>query len=173
MPAGSHTLYGERRRACRGKHGCHRSRSTSAANLPRRSRDRGASRTPPLTGDCETNVAGYMTTDWVISRPTKGARAVPAGLNTLDGRRRRAHRGKHGCHRSRRTGAPNPPRQSHNHGAPRTVHPTAVSETNVAAYDATGVEDYTSTARPPHGSAETYPHATTVGGGVPDAPCVG
>ena len=66
-----------------------------------------------------------------------GARAAPATLHTLGDGRRRIHRGKRGCCRSGRTGAFNPTRQSHSRGAPRTVHPTGNSETNVAAYRAT------------------------------------
>ena len=80
-------------------------------------------------------------------RRTNGARAVPAGLHMLGNKRYRVHRIKRGCCRSRRTSATNPPRQSRSHGAPRTVHPTAVSETNVAAYDATGAENHTSRLR--------------------------
>ena len=86
---------------------------------------------------------------------------------------RRAHRGKRGCHRSRRPSAPTLPRRSRDHGAPRTVHPTGSSVTGLAAYDATDVENHTQTARPPHGSAKMYPIAQPVGGGVPDAPSVG
>ena len=59
------------------------------------------------------------------SRLTKGARAVPAILHTLDGGSYRAHRRKHGCNRPRRPSAPTLPRQSRNRGAPRTVRPTS------------------------------------------------
>ena len=45
----------------------------------------GASRTPPLTGGCETNVAAYNAADAITSRLTNGARAAPAGLHTLGG----------------------------------------------------------------------------------------
>ena len=86
---------------------------------------------------------------------------------------RRAHRGKRGCHRSRRPSASNAARQARDRGAPRAVHPTGSSVTGLAAYDATDVENHTQTARPPHGSAKMYPIAQPVGGGVPDAPSVG
>ena len=168
-----HTWGSKRYRAHRIKRRCNRSRRTGAPNPPRQSHNHGAPRTVHPTAGSETNVAGYMTTDWVISRPTKGARAVPAGLNTLDGERRRAHRGKHGCHRSRSTAASNEARRSRDRGASRTPPLTGNSETNVAAWNVTGIENLTQTAHISHGSAETYPHATTVGGGVPDAPSVG
>ena len=86
---------------------------------------------------------------------------------------RRAHRLYCGQNRSRPTDASDLARQSHGRGAPRTVHPTGGCETNVAAWNVTGVENHTQTARPPYGSDETYLLATTVGGGVPDAPFVG
>ena len=47
----------------------------------------GASGTPPPTGGCETCAAGCAATDEVVSRLTNGARAVPAGLDTLGGGR--------------------------------------------------------------------------------------
>ena len=81
---------------------------------------------------------GMLCKWYVCPTPHNGARAVPAGLNVLGGGHRLAHRGKHGCNRSRRTGAPNQPRQSRGHGAPRTVHPTGDSETGLAAYNVTG-----------------------------------
>ena len=95
----------------------------------------------------------------VCPAPPNGARAVPAGLDALGSGRHRAHRIKHGCNRPRRTDAPNPPRQSRSHGAPRTVHPTGSSVTGLAAYIVTDMENHTQTARPPCGSAKrTHTH---------------
>ena len=59
----------------------------------------------------------------------------------------RAHRGKHGQNRSALTDASNPPRRSRERGAPRTVHPTGGCVSNAAAYNLTGVINYTSRLR--------------------------
>ena len=124
VPAGLDTLDGGGYRAHRRKCGCHRSRRPSAPTLPRRSRDRGAPRTVRPTGWRASNALAYDVMCAVPSRLTKGARAVPAILHTLDGGSYRAHRRKHGCNRSRQPSAPTLPRQSRNRGAPRTVRPT-------------------------------------------------
>ena len=92
---------------------------------------------------------------------------MPAGLHTWGGKRYRAHRIKRGRNRSRSTSAANLPRRSHDRGAPRTVRPTGNCVSNVAVHNVTCTENYTHTARPAHGSAETYPHATTVGAASP------
>ena len=54
VPAGLHTWGDGRKRERRGKRGCGWSRWTDASNAARRSHNRRASRTPPLTGGCET-----------------------------------------------------------------------------------------------------------------------
>ena len=54
---------------------------------PGRCPEEGASRTPPPTAGCETGVAAYDAAYAVPSRRTKGARAVPAELDTLGCRR--------------------------------------------------------------------------------------
>ena len=146
---------------------------TPAPNPPRQSSNgRGVEDAAPY-GGCETNVAAYNAAGAIPSRLTNGARAVPAELHTWGNGRNRAHRLRRGQNRSRRPSAPTLPRRSRNRGAPRTVRPTDDSETNVAAWNVTGARNNTQTARPPHGSAETYPLAATVGGGVPDAPSAG
>ena len=109
-----------------------------------------------------------------VGAPVKnGARAVPAGLHTWGGKRYRAHRIKRGRNRSCPTSAANLSRRSHDRGAPRTVRPTGNCVSNVAVHNVTCTENHTHTARPLHGSAETLPIATTVGGGVLDAPSAG
>ena len=173
MPAILHTLDGGSYGAHRRKRGCHRPRRPSAPTLPRQSLNRGAPRTVHPTGDCETNVAAY---DAMYAVPSR--LSMVRGLCPRDWMRgvvdaRMAHRGKRGCGWSRRAGASNAARRSHNRGASMTPPLTGGSETNVAAYDVTGAGNHTHTARLPHGSAETYPIATTVGGGVLDAPSVG
>ena len=134
------------RRAHRGWRGCCWSRQTTAPNPPRQSGSRGASRTPPLT------VGVIRTLQHVWSGC--GSRRLPMvrGLCPRNCIRwvvdaRRAHRGKRGCHWSRRPSAPTLPRRSRNRGAPRTVHPTCSSETGLAAYIATGAENHTSRLR--------------------------
>ena len=62
------------------------------------------------------------------------------------------------------------PRRSRDHGAPRMVHPTSWCVSSVAAYNVTDAKNYTQTAHIPHGSAETYPIAPTVGGRRPRRP---
>ena len=173
MPAILHTLDGGSYGAHRRKRGCHRPRRPSAPTLPRQSRNRGAPRTVRPTGGCETTVAAY---DAMYAVPSR--LSMVRGLCPRDWMRgvvdaRMAHRGKRGCGWSRRAGASNAARRSHNRGASRTPPLTGGCETNVAAYDVTGAGNHTHTARLPHGSAETYPIATTVGGGVLDAPSVG
>ena len=127
----------------------------------------------PLRATAERTLQ-HTTRQMRFPTPTNGARAVPAGLDTLGGGREAgAPFVLWAKNRSRPTDASDAPRQSHGRGAPRTVHPTGGCETNVAAYEATGAENYTRTTRPPHGSDETYPIAQPVGGGVLDAPFVG
>ena len=113
------------RRARRGWRGCCRSRRTGAPNPPRRSRGHGAPRTVHPTVGAKQTLRRIWQCVRFPSRLTKGARAVPAILHTLDGGSYRAHRRKHGCNRSRRPSAPTLPRQSRNRGAPRTVRPTS------------------------------------------------
>ena len=107
----------------------------------------GASRTPPLTGGCETNVAAYNAADAITSRPPMVRGLCPRdcirGAVDVGGRTV----GNAGATRQALTGASNPPRQSRDHGAPRTVHPTGGSETGLAAYNATGVINRTSRLR--------------------------
>ena len=147
-----------------------RMRLTHPGNHPAQ----GASRTPPPTAGCETKAAAYDAAGAVSSRLTNGARAVPAILHTLDGGSYRAHRGKHGCNRSRWPSAPTLPRQSRNRGAPRTVRPTSWQQNERCGMERNGCrQSQTINSRPPHGSAETYPQATAVGGGVLDAPSAG
>ena len=170
MPAILHTLDGRRRRAHRRKHGCNRSRRPSAPTLPRQSLNRGAPRTVHPTGDCETTVAANDAMYAVPSRLSMVRGLCPRDCIRGVVGARQAHRGKRGQNRSRSTSASKAARRSHNHGASWTPPLTGGSETNVAAYDVTGAGNHTHTARLPHGSAETYPIATTVGGGVLDAP---
>ena len=80
VPAGYVSLGGGRHRVRRGKRGCHWPRRPSAPTLPRRSRNRGASRTPPLTGDSETNVSAWNVTDAVklyLTAPLKRTHTHP------------------------------------------------------------------------------------------------
>ena len=70
-------------RTHRGKRGCCRSSQTSAANDTRQSHGHGAPRTVHPTGGSVSNAAGYDAADTVAPRLTNGARAVPAGLDTL------------------------------------------------------------------------------------------
>ena len=150
------------------------------ANSPRKNKDarpdkrptQGASRTPPTRVGARRTLRDVRQRMW-LPTPTNGARAVPAGSNTWGDGRRRERRGKRGYSWSCRTDASNAARRSHDRGASRTPPLTGGSETNVAAWNVTDIENLTQTARQPHGSAETYPIATTVGGGVLDAPSVG
>ena len=119
-------------------------------------------------GGSETNAAAYDVTGVVPSRLTNGARAVPAGLDAWGG--------------GREVGAPWKTRVSlvtpaiRNHLAPAISQPRCTEDG--APYgrqrnERCGMERNGCRQTVPHGYAETYPHATTVGGGVLDAPSVG
>ena len=87
VPAGLDALGGRRHRARRIKRGCNRSRRTAAPNPPRQSSGaRGVEDAAPY-GSCETYAAACKVTCAVLPRRTKGARAVPAGLDALGGGR--------------------------------------------------------------------------------------
>ena len=88
VPAILHTLGDGRRRIHRGKRGCCRSGRTGAANAARQYRNRGASRTPPLTGNSETKVAAYRATDAIPPRLTKWCAGCARGISYV-GRRTR------------------------------------------------------------------------------------
>ena len=147
---------------------------TPAPNPPRQSSNaRGVEDAAPY-GGCETNVAAYNAAGAIPSRLTNGARAVPAELHTLGG--------------GREAGAPWVTRV-------QSATPNSCNEPGPAVPRPRGVEDaapygrlrnerfrvehnghgqtYTLNIRTPHGSAETYPLAATVGGGVLDAPSAG
>ena len=112
MPAGLDTLGCGRRRAHLLYRGQNRSRPTSATNLPRQSRDRGASRTPPPTGVSETNVAAYDVTGALSHASQMERGRCPRDYIRWAVDTRRVHRGWRGCNRSRRTVAANAPRRS-------------------------------------------------------------
>ena len=100
----------------------------------------GASRTPPPTVGARHTLRRV----WQRTRLSHASQKV-RGLHPRDCIRwvvdaRMAHRGKRGCNRSRSTSAANLPRRSRDRGAPRTVHPTGGSVSNVAAYNVTGAE---------------------------------
>ena len=130
-----------------GDTGATRQALTGASNAARQSRKHGASRTPPLTGGCETNVAAYNAADAITSRPPMVRGLCPRDCIRGAVDTRRVHRGWRGCNRSRRTVAANAPRRSLDRGAPRTVRPTGGSVTRLAAYNATGVINCTSRLR--------------------------
>ena len=161
------------RRAHRGCRGCNRSCQPSASNPPRQSSyGRGVEDAAPTVGAKHAlrNVMKRVLFPHV-SQMVRGL--CPRNINRWSANTRLTHRGWHGCNRSSRTAASNAARRPHQRGASRTPPLTGSSDTKLAAYNAAGAVNYAQTTRPFHGSAETYPHAHPVGGGVPDAPCVG
>ena len=78
---------------------------------------------------------------------TKWCAGCARGIGCVGGRRHRARRINRGCNRPRRPSATTPPRQSRDRGASGTPPLTGGSETGLAAYNVTGVENCTSRLR--------------------------
>ena len=87
--------------------GQNRSSRTAAANAARQSRKHGASRTPPLTGGCETYAARCDETGAISIRPQMVRGLCPRNINRWSVNARLTHRGKYGQNRSGLTTASN------------------------------------------------------------------